>query len=114
MAASRCSSPWVSDTRFQSIAHCLPPSSLVGAAPISISRHVELDRYGEGIQLLRTSIANHAHAVSRAANYCYLAIGEAAIGSLTEARSSLRIAEQLDPRCDLLDRAATRVAHATS
>ena len=74
---------------------------------------VELGQYNEGIQLLRTSIANHVDATSRALNYCYLAIGEAGISNLDDARSSLRTAEQLDPNCDLLERAASRLAEAT-
>jgi hypothetical protein len=70
---------------------------------------VAIGRPAEGLPLLRASMAGPLDDASLALTYCYLAIGEAALGNQDRAVSDLDLARDHDPACPLLPRAVEHV-----
>ena len=66
---------------------------------------VALGRYAEGITLLKRSMEDADKPASKGENACHLAIALARTGANEEAEKYVQLAEQLSPKCRLIDRA---------
>ncbi len=65
---------------------------------------VELGQIDEGLKLLRQALKQHTEPQGQALNACYIGIGEARRGNLTESHEFFSMARRLDSKCFLLAR----------
>ncbi|HTV39156.1 MAG TPA: hypothetical protein VMF08_01165 [Candidatus Sulfotelmatobacter sp.] len=70
---------------------------------------VEMEKYEDGIRLLKESIKKSEEPRSKALNNCHLSIAYARLGDYEQADKYLKLARQMDPRCSLLERAAAEL-----
>jgi tetratricopeptide (TPR) repeat protein len=66
--------------------------------------HVLLDRFNEGVPLLKQAFRDHTEKCDKATIACCLGIAAQRQGNLAESRRCFALARKLDPRCLLLDR----------
>jgi tetratricopeptide (TPR) repeat protein len=74
---------------------------------------VDLGQTEAGMELLRTALKKNKDAYNKAANACYLALGEAKLGNADAARKHLEMARELDAKCPVLERIAENVQNAS-
>jgi hypothetical protein len=70
---------------------------------------IERGQVEEGLLLVRQALIGNDDPRLKALNACYIALGEAKRGNLSEARQYLDRARQLDPECKLLNKADEQV-----
>lgn len=66
---------------------------------------VAMGRFQEGIELLKESFVKHNAPRGKALNACHLAIAYAQMGNRGEGENYLKLARQVDPQCQLIERA---------